>query len=172
MRTVLPLLRRRPGRIALVSFAAGLVIVGAAAVVVAVSPGSSREQVIAERSAEVMPFDLAATTHTFEPRSDGGLQTVVADDPIDRRQIDLIQQHLRDEATAFERGEFGDPAQIHGAEMPGLATLQARSDRLDVTFSARADGAELRYRTDDPVVLDALHDWFAAQASDHQGHAG
>jgi hypothetical protein len=172
VRTVLPLLRRRPGRIALVSFAAGVVIVGAAAVVVAVSPGSSREQVIAERSAEVMPFDLAATTHAFEPRSDGGLQTVVADDSTDRRQIDLIQQHLRDEAAAFGRGEFGDPAQIHGAEMPGLATLQARSDRLDVTFSARADGAELRYRTDDPVVLDALHDWFAAQASDHQGHAG
>jgi hypothetical protein len=171
VKTTPPLLRRRPGRTALVLIAAGIAIVGAAAVV-AVSPDSSREQLIAERSAEVMPFDLAATTHTFQPTSDGGLQTVVADDPTDRRQIDLVQQHLRDEAAAFGRGEFGDPAQIHGAEMPGLATLKARFDRLDVTFSARADGAELRYRTDDPVVLDALHDWFAAQTSDHQGHAG
>jgi hypothetical protein len=172
VRTALQLLRRRPGRVALVLFAAGAVIVGAAAVVVAVSPGSSREQLIAERSAEVMPFDLAATTHTFEPTSDGGLQTVVADDPTDRRQVDLIQQHMRDEAAAFGRGEFSDPAQIHGAEMPGLETLEARSDSLDVTFVVRADGAELRYRTDDVVVLDALHDWFAAQTSDHQGHAG
>jgi hypothetical protein len=171
VKTTLPLLRRRPGRTALVLIAAGIAIAGAATVV-AVSPGSSREQLIAERSAEVMPFDLAATTHTFEPTSDGGLQTVVADDPTDRRQIDLVQQHLRDEATAFGRGEFGDPAQIHGVEMPGLATLKARFDDLDVTFSARADGGELRYRTDDPVVLDALHDWFAAQISDHQGHAG
>jgi len=145
---------------------------GVVAVVVAVSPGPSREQLIAERGAEVMPFDLAATTHTFEPTSDGGLQTVVADDPIDRRQIDLIQQHLRHEAAAFGRGEFGDPARIHGAEMPGLAILRSGFDRLEITFSARADGGALRYRTDDPVVLDALHDWFAAQASDHQGHAG
>lgn len=172
MRTALPQLRRRAGRIPLALFAMGIVIVGAVAVVVAVSPGPSREQLIAERSADVMPFDLAATTHTFEPTSDGGLQTVVADDPTDRRQIDLIQQHLRDEAAAFGRGEFGDPARIHGAEMPGLATLRARFDRLDVTFGARADGGELRYRTDDPVVLDALHDWFAAQTSDHQAHAG
>jgi hypothetical protein len=97
---------------------------------------------------------------------------VVADDPTDRRQIDLIQQHMRDEAAAFGRGEFGDPAQIHGAEMPGLATLRAGFARLNVTFITRADGGELRYRTDDPVVLDALHDWFAAQTSDHQGHAG
>jgi hypothetical protein len=170
VKTTLTLLQRRPGRTALVLVAAGIAIAGAAAV--AVSPSPSREQLIAERSAEVMPFDLAATTHTFEPTSDGGLQTVVADDPTDRRQIDLVQQHLRDEAAAFGRGEFGDPAQIHGAEMPGLATLRARFDRLDVTFSARADGGELRYRTDDPAVLDALHDWFAAQTSDHQGHAG
>jgi hypothetical protein len=68
---------------------------------------------------------------------------VIADDPTDRRQIDLVQQHLRDDAAAFGRGDFGDPAQIHGAEMPGLATLRARFDRLGVTFSARADGAEL-----------------------------
>jgi hypothetical protein len=104
--------------------------------------------------------------------AEGGLQTVVADAPADRRQVELIQQHLRDEAAAFARGEFTDPARIHGAEMPGLATLQANSERLDIVFSLRADGAELRYTTDDPVVLAALHDWFAAQTSDHQGHAG
>lgn len=177
MKTSLPLLRRRPGRTAGVLIAAGtaivIAIVGAAVVVVvAASPGPSREQLIAKRGAEVMPFDLAATTHTFEPTPDGGLQTVVADDPADRRQVNLVQQHLRDEAAAFGRGEFGDPARIHGADMPGLATLRDRFDQLDVTFSARADGAEIRYRTDDPVVLDALHDWFGAQTSDHQGHAG
>ena len=59
MKTALPLLRR-PGRTALVSFAAGIAIVGAATVAVTVIPGPSREQLIAERSAEVMPFDLAA----------------------------------------------------------------------------------------------------------------
>jgi hypothetical protein len=56
--------------------------------------------------------------------------------------------------------------------MPGLATLEANSDWLDVAFRACADGAELQYTTDDSVVLDALHDWFATQNSDHQRHAG
>jgi hypothetical protein len=147
-------------------------IVSAAAAPTSGGSPASREQLVAERSADVMPFDLAATTHHFEPMPEGGLQTVVADDPAARRQVELIQQHLRDEAAAFARGEFTDPARIHGSEMPGLATLQAKSDRLDIAFRPRADGAELRYVTDDPVVLAALHDWFAAQASDHQGHAG
>jgi hypothetical protein len=172
VKTALSLLRRRTIRVALVLVAAGIAVAGVAVGVGTATSGPSREQLIAERSADVMPFDLAATTHHFEPTAEGGLQTVVADDPADRRQVELIQQHLRDEAAAFARGEFTDPARIHGAEMPGLATLQANSERLDIAFSPRADGAELRYTTDDPVVLAALHDWFAAQTSDHQGHAG
>jgi hypothetical protein len=170
VKTALRLLRRRTVRIALVLFAIGIAGAG-----VAVGVGTSeptREQLIADRSADVMPFDLAATTHHFEPTPEGGRQTVLADDPGDRRQVELIQRHLRDEAAAFGRGEFGDPERIHGAAMPGLATLEAGYDRLDIAFRARADGAELRYTTDDPAVLDALHDWFAAQTSDHRGHAG
>jgi hypothetical protein len=172
VKTALSFLRRRTIRVALVLVAAGIAVAGGAVGVVIATSDPSREQLIAERSADVMPFDLAATTHHFEPMPEGGLQIVVADDPADRRQVELIQQHLRDEAAAFARGEFTDPARIHGAEMPGLATLQAKSDRLNIAFSPRADGAELRYVTDDPVVLAALHDWFAAQTSDHQGHAG
>jgi hypothetical protein len=163
--------RRRVVRAALVAIA--VAAVGGAGFGIATAfTGPSREDLVAERSAEVMPFDLAATTHHFEPTPEGGRQTVVADDPGDRGQITLIQQHLRAEAAALDRGEFGDPAQIHGSDMPGLAALESNPDELAVSFHPRADGAELRYATDDPVVLDALHDWFAAQSSDHQGHAG
>jgi hypothetical protein len=169
VKTVLRLLRRRAVLVVVVLFA-GVAVAGVA--VGFGTSGPTREQLIADRSAEVMPFDLAATAHHFEPTPGGGLQTVVADDPADRRQVELIQRHLRDEAAAFGRGEFGDPERIHGAEMPGLATLEAGHDRLDIVLRDRADGAELRYTTDDPVVLDALHDWFAAQTSDHRGHAG
>jgi hypothetical protein len=163
--------RRRGVRAALAAVA--VAAVGGAVFGVATAfPGPSREDLVAERSAQVMPFDLAATTHRFEPTPQGGRQTVVADDPADREQVALVQQHLRDEAAALDRGEFGDPARIHGDDMPGLATLEANPDALEVSVHPRADGAELRYATDDPVVLDALHDWFAAQTSDHQGHAG
>jgi len=133
--------------------------------------GPDRQDVVAERGTQVMPFDLDATTHQFLPNAEGGLQTVVADDPSDENQIALIQQHLQEEAEAFRRGDFGDPAQIHGADMPGLTALQAGAGRIDVEYRPRDDGAELTYTTDDPVLVTALHDWFAAQTFDHGQHA-
>jgi hypothetical protein len=120
-----------------------------------------------------MPFDLTAATHVFHPTNDGGLQTVTADNSTDRQQIDLIQQHLREEATTFARGEFDDPARIHGADMPGLATLEANAlSRIDITYQPRPNGGDIRYTTTDPALVTALHDWFAAQSADHRGHGG
>jgi hypothetical protein len=127
----------------------------------------ARQQEVAERGATIMPFDLEATTHVFAPTDDGGVQTVVADDPGDTEQIVLIRSHLRDEVAAFRSGDFGDPATIHGHEMPGLSVLEARSDRLTITYQDQPDGGEVIYRSSDPVVVQALHDWFAAQLSDH-----
>jgi hypothetical protein len=51
----------------------------------------------------------------------GGRQTVTADTPKDGEQIALIRQHLQDEAEKLRRADFGDPATIHGHDMPGLA---------------------------------------------------
>jgi hypothetical protein len=127
----------------------------------------ARQQEVAERGGTVMPFDLEATTHVFAPTDDGGVQTVVADDPADNEQIVLIRSHLRDEVAAFRSGDFGDPATIHGHEMPGLSVLEARSDSLTITYQDRPDGGEVFYRSSDPVVVQALHDWFAAQLKDH-----
>jgi len=131
----------------------------------------SRQEVVAEHGARVMPFDLEATTHVFAPDVDGGIQTVVADDPTDDRQVDLVRDHLRAEATSFRRGDFGDPAEVHGHDMPGLDVLDRSAPRLDVTYHDIPAGGEIRYRSDDPTVVRALHDWFAAQVSDHGRHA-
>ena len=128
---------------------------------------TARQQEVSERGAAVMPFDLEATTHIFAPTDDGGVQTVVADDPSDQEQIALVRSHLREEVAAFSSGDFGDPAAIHGHEMPGLSVLEARSDRLTITYEDKPDGGEVTYRSSDPVVVQALHDWFAAQLMDH-----
>lgn len=129
-----------------------------------------RQRIVAERGAAVMPFDLEATTHRFEPTDDGGVQTVTANAPSDQDQIDLIREHLRAEAATFASGDFGDPAQIHGEEMPGLATLQANADRIEIEYTDTDTGARLRYSTNDADLVIALHDWFAAQVSDHGSH--
>jgi hypothetical protein len=125
---------------------------------------------VADRGREVMPFDLDKTTHVFEPASDGGRQTVVAKDATDGEQIALIRAHLRSEADKFQRGDFSDPAAIHGPDMPGLAELRAGAARIEVQFSETPAGAEILYTTEEPGLVDALHRWFAAQLADHGDH--
>jgi hypothetical protein len=127
----------------------------------------ARQQQVNERGSTVMPFDLERTTHVFAPTADGGLQTVVADDPADQEQIVLIRSHLRDEVAAFELGDFGDPATIHGHEMPGLSVLESSADKMTITYRDLSDGGEVTYHSDDATVVQALHDWFQAQLMDH-----
>ena len=132
---------------------------------------SDRQAEVAARGAEVMPFDLDRTVHVFAPLADGGRQTVTAKDPSDVREIALIRGHLQAEAEKFRRGDFGDPATIHGDAMPGLAELRAGASRIGVRYGELPDGAELRYTTQDPELVGALHAWFDAQVSDHGKHA-
>ncbi|MDW4910779.1 aspartate carbamoyltransferase [Streptomyces sp. ADMS] len=131
---------------------------------------TDRQEAVAERGQTVMPFDLEQTTHHFTPTETGGVQDVVADRP-DENQIGLIRSHLQQEAKAFSKGDFGDPAQIHGDSMPGLAELEDGYERIEVRYRERPDGAALSYTTDEPALVDALHDWFEAQLSDHGDHA-
>lgn len=163
--------RLPPGR--LIALAAGALVAVVAGVWVATDSdvATERQQLVAERGAEVMSFDLDATTHRFEPTATGGVQTVVADDPTDADQVDLVRQHLRAEDARFRQGDFGDPRTIHGEDMPGVATLEARFELLDTRYQDTPAGGTISFRSTDPAVIEALHDWFEAQLSDHGRHA-
>lgn len=132
---------------------------------------TDRQTDVAERGSRVMPFDLEATTHSFEPDADGLTQTVVVDDPTDTAQLALVRKHLQDEADRFARGDFDDPAHIHGDAMPGLSDLRAGYPSIDVTYSDVPDGGRITYRTTDADLVRALHTWGEAQTSDHGSHA-
>lgn len=132
---------------------------------------AERQAQVAERGADVMPFDLDRTTHVFTDQADGGTQVVTADDPEDAEQIELIREHLRHEAGAFADGIFDDPATIHGDDMPGLAELRAGADQISVTYEDVPAGGQLTYTTRDPQLVEALHAWFDAQVGDHGEHA-
>jgi uncharacterized protein (DUF305 family) len=132
---------------------------------------TARQQMIHQRASSVMPFDLDQTLHRFLVLPDGGLQTVTANDPTNREQIVLIQQHLADEAARFQEGDFSDPAALHGADMPGLTELTTLATQVDVVFSNLPDGAQIRYTTSDVAALTALQRWFAAQLADHGSDA-
>jgi hypothetical protein len=131
----------------------------------------TRQEEVATRGVQVMPFDLEQTMHVFQPLEDGGLQTVTAKDPSNSEQIALIQAHLKEEAEKFRRGDFSDPAKIHGEDMPGLAALKAGTRHIEMQYTPLPNGAQIRYATQDPALIMAIHQWFAAQLSDHGHHA-
>jgi hypothetical protein len=131
----------------------------------------TRQEEVATRGARVMPFDLEHTMHVFQPLADGGLQTVTAKDPSNSQQIALIQAHLQEEVTKFRQGDFSDPATIHGEDMPGLAALRAGAPQIAMQYTPLPNGAQIRYRTQDPTLITALHQWVAAQLADHGQHA-
>jgi hypothetical protein len=154
--------------------AGALVAAGAAVWILSAAttlPAQTRQEEVAKRGAQVMPFDLEQTTHVFQKLEDGGLQKVVVKNPANKKQIALIQSHLKEESEKFRKGDFSDPGKIHGEGMPGLAELKVGAARIDVGYAALPDGAQIRYTTKDAKLIAALHRWFDAQLSDHGHHA-
>lgn len=147
-----------------------------ATAVLLAAPAFASAQTVQEhvhgRGAQVMPFDLAKTVHVFRMTVDGGTQQVVTrGDVPDAAQVRLIQHHLAMEAAEFGKGNFADPAHLHGPAMPGLGELQAGAARMQVTYRALPNGAEIRFRTDDIRLVTAIHRWFGAQLSEHGADA-
>lgn len=129
-----------------------------------------RQQEVARRAAQVMPFALSATTHVFTKSGNGGVQRVIAKSDTDDAQIRMVRDHLRTIAAQFTRGDYSGPTRIHGARMPGLAQLQAAPPgRVAMEYRDVPAGAEITYATADPALVGALHRWFDAQLADH-GH--
>jgi hypothetical protein len=131
----------------------------------------SADAAMAARAQHVMPFDLNRTTHTFTKTVDGGIQRVVVNDTSDTRDADLIRSHLLAEARSFRRGDYSDPAKIHGMRMPGVTELEHGAGRVKVRYSRIPGGARIAYSSTEPALVAALHAWFDRQSSDHS-HPG
>ena len=127
---------------------------------------------IAEKGAQIMPFNLDQTVHVFSKKEDGGLQQVVVKNQANTGQIKLIRQHLNEIANKFKQGDFSDPSKLHGDNMPGLTMLKkARPGEITIIYTELSDGAQIVYSSDDPALILAIHQWFDAQLSDHARHA-
>jgi hypothetical protein len=138
---------------------------------IGIGASATRQEEVATKGAQVMPFDLEQTMHVFQSLEDGGLQIVTAKDPANSQQIALIQAHLEEEAAKFRQGDFSDPAKIHGEDMLGLAALREGAGHIEVQYTPLPNGAQIQYTTKYPELIAALHQWFAAQLSDHGHHA-
>lgn len=128
---------------------------------------TSRQEMIHESGSHVMPFNLDETLHVFSKTENGGIQSIVVRDTTDTENLGLIRMHLQMEAQNFAKGDFSDPSSLHGETMPGLSVLEVNYPKLKVTYSEIEDGAEINFETTDVKTMDAIHDWFNAQVSDH-----
>jgi hypothetical protein len=136
-----------------------------------VALAQTQQEHVHNMGASVMPFDLAKTTHIFRMTDTGGVQRVVIKDQAATGQVSLIQQHLQHEAEAFQRGNYADPASLHGADMPGLRELQAGAAQIKISYSALPTGAQITFETTDIHLVTAIHRWFGAQLSEHGADA-
>jgi hypothetical protein len=82
-----------------------------------------------------MPFDVSKTLHVFKMTEQGGVERVVTREAAASDQIPLTQQHLQHEAQQFQKGNYFDPARLHGADMPGLKDLQEGASQIRVSYT-------------------------------------
>lgn len=129
------------------------------------------QQHVHQMSHSVMPFDMAKTVHIFKMTESGGVQRVVTKLPGAADQIVLIRQHLQHEAENFQRGDYADPARLHGSDMPGVKELKSGASKIKITYAAIPEGAEIIFQTSDIHLLTAIHRWFGAQLSEHGADA-
>lgn len=132
--------------------------------------GNQHQATVEKQSERVMPFTMDESMHVFSPSVSGGTQTVLVHGG-DARQVALVRAHLRKEAAAFARGDFADPASIHGGRMPGLRVMHERASEIRVRYSDVPRGARIAYAAQAPAVIAAIHAWFEAQVHDHGSHA-
>ena len=124
-----------------------------------------------QMSHTVMPFDMSKTIHIFKMTDTGGIEKVLARDPRETGQIALIRQHLKLEAEKFQRGDYSDPARLHGKDMPGLKELETHAARIKITYMELTAGAQVTFTTHNLHLLTAVHRWFGAQLSEHGADA-
>jgi hypothetical protein len=157
---------RHPGRMLLLAAAAAVWICAPLRGV-----ADTKQEHVHRMSHSVMPFEMSKTIHIFKMTEAGGVMRVLSRDPHDAKQVILIRRHLEQETQRFAHGDYADPARLHGADMPGLAELQANPSAVEVSYRALSDGAQISFETNDLRMLTAIHRWFGAQLSEHGADA-
>ncbi len=117
----------------------------------------------------VLPYPAEQTVQTFSKTVHGGVQHVVAKAAADNVQVvKAIQSHLFKIAGDFRKGDFSVTERLHGANMPGLAQLK-KAEQGDIRYDYKSldNGGQIHYSSEYPQYVQALHEWFDAQASEH-----
>ena len=123
------------------------------------------------RGAVGMGVDQYTSSHTFEPRADGGRITLRRDVE-DSAGVEQIRAHLRTIAAAFTAGDFATPAFVHSGTVPGTDVMAAKRSLIRYSVAPIPRGAELVIQTSDSAAIDAVHRFLAFQRREHKAPGG
>lgn len=119
-------------------------------------------------SSPLVPYDTKQALESFSKTVHGGIMHIVAKSADNKQQVQLIQQYLRQTATAFKNGDFSSTERFHGSDMPGLAQMKlAKTDDIRYDYQALPNGGQIHFSTEYPHLLNALHEWFDTQIKEH-----
>ena len=134
--------------------------------------GDTAFAAVQERGKGVMGVDQYTSKHVFEDLPDGGRVVLDRDDAADTAAVSTIRAHMREIASAFQRGDFTLPGVVHAQEVPGTRVMSTKRSAITYEAVDRPRGAEVRIRTTDSSAVRAVHDFLAFQRMDHRaaGH--
>ena len=150
-----------PGAWLLPALVGAVLLLGAGCALASQQVGGMGHQVAGNPNATAsVPFDGRAMSRTLQATAVGGVERVVAHDPGDQSQISGARAYLWEEAARFQRGQYEDPAKMHGMDMPGSQELAAGYGRVRVSYADLPDGGQVTYAATDAALVQALHAWF------------
>ena len=109
-------------------------------------------------------FTTGEIRETFIATRDGGIEDAVVTNP-SVATVRHLRALSRKRAADFARGRFVDPTNPHGDLVPGLREMRHQWNRVHVHYQDLPAGSRIRYTTNDPTMVEALHQWFAARAA-------
>jgi hypothetical protein len=113
-------------------------------------------------AAEHASFTSGIVRETFIALPSGGVEYDVVVVP-DSTAVRKLRNEARRRTVAFQHGNFVDPTNPHGDLVPGLREMRRQWGRLHVHCEDLPNGSRIRYMTSDPVMVEALHQWFASR---------
>ena len=125
---------------------------------------------VQRRGELVMGVNQYTSRHVFEPLADGGRIELERgmDDSAGAAQI---RSHMEVIARQFTAGDFRLPGVVHAREVPGTSVMAERRGSIRYIVESLPRGAAVRVQTDDPVAVQAIHDFLAFQRQDHHASA-
>ncbi len=145
-----------------------VVLIGLAAVGHVAAAQERDHHAMNARGDKVMGFDQAATSHHFFLYEDGGAIEVTVKDRADKKNLDAIRSHLPHIMQSFGKGDFSDPAFVHGEGVAGTETMQRLRDRIAYKYEDMRDGGRIRISTRHARALAAVHEFLRFQITEHK----